>query len=66
MFLKNRRIEVNVGRTVNLGNYESERIDISLGGDIEIGEDVDNSISEIHTLLTKIINQKIIEAKERN
>jgi len=34
MFLKNRRIEVNVGRTVNLGNYESERIDISLGGDI--------------------------------
>ena len=29
------KIRVNYGKTVNLGNYESERIDISLEKDVE-------------------------------
>ncbi len=30
------RIRVNYGKTFNLGNYESERIDISLEKDVDL------------------------------
>ena len=49
--LTNRRIDVKIGRTINTGNYESERIDISLGGDIEESDILENSIKEIYDLL---------------
>jgi len=63
--LSNRRIEVNLGRTVNLGNYESLRIDVSLGGDIPDNEGVSDNVDDIYSLLTNIINEKIKESKER-
>ena len=49
--LTNRRIDVKMGRTINTGNNESERIDISLGGDIEESDILENSIKEIYDLL---------------
>jgi len=66
MTLHDRRIEVNVGRTVNLGNYESLRLDVSLGGNLEVGESVSDSVDQIYILLTDIINGKIAGAKEGN
>jgi len=35
MDLRNKRIEVKIGRTLNMGNYESKRIDIGVSGDID-------------------------------
>jgi len=65
MRLSNKRIEVNLGRTVNLGNYESLRIDVSLGGDIPDGEGVSDNVDDIYSLLTNIINEKIMESKNK-
>ena len=57
--LTNRRIDVKIGRTINTGNYESERIDISLGGDIEESDILENSIKEIYDLLEIQITERI-------
>ena len=59
MVLTNRRIEMKVGRTINLGNYESERIDISLGGTIEDSDDEGLVYDEIFEMLNNELNNKI-------
>lgn len=33
--MKLAKLRINYGRTINLGNYESERIDVSLETDVE-------------------------------
>jgi len=58
--MKNRRIEVSYGLTVNMGNYESKRIDVTLGEDIEDSDDVSKSISEVFEFL----NGKVISLTE--
>ncbi len=57
--MKDRRIEVKVGKTVNLGNYESERIDIALGGTIENDEDVNVVYDEVFELLNSELNKRV-------
>ena len=57
--MKDRRIEVKVGKTVNLGNYESERIDIALGGTIENDEDVNVVYDEVFELLNDELNKRV-------
>jgi hypothetical protein len=65
MLMDNRKIEVKVGRTINLGNYESERIDVSLGGRLAEGESASDNIKQIHELLLRLVNEKIAEIKDR-
>lgn len=57
--MKDRRIEVKVGKTINLGNYESERIDIALGGTIENDEDVNVVYDEVFELLSDELNKRV-------
>ena len=50
------RLMVKFGKTVNLGNYESQRIDVSL----EITTDVigfDKTAKEMHAQLKELINE---------
>lgn len=47
MKVKNRRIEVRMGQTVNMGNYESMRIDVGLACDIHNDEDLDEAYDEL-------------------
>jgi len=42
------RAEVNVGFTANVGNYESLRTDVSLGGTLEPGEDHEEATRELY------------------
>ena len=60
--LKNRRIEVKVGRTINLGNYESKRIDIGVSGDIKDDDFVLTEINELYKMLEDEINKQIKDA----
>ena len=57
--LTNRRVDVKIGRTINTGNYESERIDISLGGDIGEKDSIEKSIEAIYNLLEEQIATRI-------
>ena len=41
------KIEISIGRTINLGNYESARIDICMGAVMENGDDIDETYHEL-------------------
>lgn len=42
-----KEISVSIGRTHNLGNYESGRIDVSMKADVEQGESPDEVVSKL-------------------
>jgi len=60
--LKNRRIEVKVGRTINLGNYGFKKIDIGVSGDIKDDDFVLTEINELYEMLEDEINKKAKDA----
>jgi hypothetical protein len=60
--LKNRRIEVKVGRTINLGNYGFKKIDIGVSGDIKDDDFVLTEINELYKMLEDEINKQIKDA----
>lgn len=45
--MKNYRISFSLGRTLNMGSYESVRIDVGLSADVEDGEDRDEKWDEL-------------------
>lgn len=57
-----KNISISVGRTVNLGNFNSIRTELSIEADID-SSDYDSSIDELHEVaeynLEKIINKRI-------
>jgi len=64
--MKNRRIEVSLGKTLNMGQYESARIDIGLAADIDDGADLDESYRKLLMEVNKqlIVNAETIKGKE--
>jgi len=59
--MKITKIKVSIGRTINLGNYESARIDIGLeaeaSGDIESIDEF--LIDQLHQACLEKLNEKI-------
>ena len=51
--MKNRKIEVALGRTVNTGNYESLKIHVSLAGDIGDAVSLDHAYDEAFEVVEK-------------
>ena len=56
----NRRISVSFGRTLNKGNYESTRIDMSLERDLEQGEDYEKAIADEFKAVRTMVHKAII------
>lgn len=52
--------KVNLGFTMNIGNYESLRTDIELGGTLEPGEPVDEAVKELYSR----VEAKLVEAAQ--
>ncbi len=65
-FLKNRRIEINIGKTINMGNYESARIDFGLAGDISDIADINEEYREMYKYLNDIISKVVKQIKSKN
>ena len=62
-----KEITVSYGRTVNLGNYESSRLDIEISADVLPDENIENVMDELRTIAKLKINQWIqIEEKKRH
>lgn len=65
--MKLETVKLNLGRTINLGNYESLRIDIELGATLDENENLADVVANMrqHAKLeiAKIIK---IETKKRN
>lgn len=58
-----RNVEINVGRTVNMGNYESLRLDVKYGAEVAPGEN-DEQVTralykKAHTQLAEFISYEI-------
>ena len=54
----NRRIGYKIGRTVNLGNFESIRIDIETSATISDDQDIDEAKEILFTELCEDLNER--------
>lgn len=59
-----RRIKVNIGRTVNLGNFNSARIEIGYERDLTEKEDVEKAIDQEYEFVTELVENKELEIRE--
>ncbi len=53
--MKIKTITVGRGLTINLGDYESARLDVSIGIDLDDGDDPD----EVYQMASDFIDQKL-------
>ena len=51
--MKNRRLKVSLGRTLNMGDYESYRVDVGLEADVEDGRPFNESYQELFEEVSK-------------
>jgi len=51
--MENRRLKVNVGRTINTGNFESFRVDVGLEADIEDRVSFNEAYAELFSEVSK-------------
>lgn len=59
-------VRVNYGRTINLGNYESSRIDVELSAKILDGENSQEAIEDLRQMCRLKVQQFIdLEQKKR-
>lgn len=59
-------IKVNYGRTVNMGNYESMRIDVEFAATVEPDEDIENATEELRRKAKLEVNRMIQNVKQSN
>ena len=41
------RVEISIGRTIPMGNYESIRMDVGFGSDVRKGETLDDAFKRV-------------------
>jgi hypothetical protein len=59
--LTNRRIRCSLGRTVNLGKFESLRIDVEISADIPDNKDLDIYQEDLFNLVKIELEERIEE-----
>jgi hypothetical protein len=59
-----RSIRVSAGRTINLGNFNSAKIEIDYSREILDGEDPEEAIDEEYEFVTEIVEKKELEIRE--
>ena len=57
----NRRIRAALGRTINLGNFESVRVDIEISADIQDGDDVQHAQVILYGLVEIELEERVKE-----
>lgn len=53
---KNFTVNASVGKTFNMGNFESVRMDIGVGSDVEVGDDPVEVLASNQEALVEIFN----------
>ena len=59
-----RSIKVSAGRTINLGNYNSAKIDIEYSRELADDEDPQEAIDEEYEFVTELVEKKELEIRE--
>ncbi len=58
-----KEISVSVGRTINLGNFESLRVDVSAAATISENDDADLKRSELSNWLRRQVQKTLAEQR---
>jgi len=61
VLMKNKRLVLKLGKTVNMGNYENVRIDIEVGGDIGEAEFA-SAIEDLSDEAFELLEQQVATA----
>ncbi len=64
--MKNLRIEVRIGETVNLGNFESFRVDIGMSADISDTSDINKEYDWMIDIVEDRLSKELERGKEAN
>lgn len=59
-------VTVNLGYTMNLGNFESLRFDYGVTSDVRSGESLDDAIKRVETLVEDKLVTRLREEKEHD
>lgn len=59
------KVKVNKGLTINLGNFESARVDIGIERDIEPGEDLENAFLSVSHEVDLELKQQTEDIRKR-
>lgn len=59
-------IKVNYGRTANMGNFESVRVDVELSAKLSEQDDYQAVTNELYEIAKSKVKKFIVEKKEQN
>jgi len=62
---KDRKIRVNVGKTVNLGNYESLRLDMSYESTIPDNCHLEDEFDEVFNFIDDLLEETLLEKAKK-
>lgn len=57
-------VSVTLGYTLNLGNFQSLRIDIGVTDFVRAGENTDSALDRVYEFVEKKVIEKVEEAKK--
>ena len=57
-------VSVTLGYTLNLGNFQSLRIDLGITDFVRNGENTDQALDRVYEFVENKVNQKVEEAKK--
>lgn len=59
------KVKVAYGRTVNLGNFESMRVDVEFSATVEAGETPENVCEKLETLCKSEVKRIVLGKKSK-
>ena len=60
---KNRRVEVAYSKTINTGNFNSERVHAGFSGEIKDDVDIDKAYDEAYKIAEDVMKNELKELK---
>jgi hypothetical protein len=57
------KVSVNLGYTINLGNFQSLRIDVSVTDNKREGENINDAFERVYSFVETKLQEKVAEAQ---
>jgi hypothetical protein len=61
---RNTKVSATLGYTLNLGNFQSLRLDLGVTDDRREGENIEQAFERVYEFVEKKLTEKVKEAKE--
>lgn len=61
---KETRVSVTLGYTLNLGNFQSLRVDLGVVDNVRDGENTDQAMNRVYDFIEAKVVEKVNEAKQ--